>query len=64
MADGKWLKVDESGIPQEIVSKQPERGVQLVAPGGVEDEVARAHIKAAQDAIKAAKDSGTAEKSK
>ena len=53
---GKWLKVDEDGTPVSIVSSQPERGVQLQAPGAPEDEVVRAHVKAAEDAIKEAKD--------
>lgn len=56
MADnGKYLKLEEDGTPVGIVASKPERGVQLVAPGGTEDEVAKAHIKAAEEAVKAAK---------
>lgn len=56
MADsGKWLKLDDNGQPVSIVATQPERGVQLLAPGAPEDDVARAHIKAAEEAVKDAK---------
>ena len=59
---GKWLKLDENGYPDSIVTTQPERGVQLVAPNGVEDELAKEHIKAAEQAIKDAKDDAAAAK--
>ncbi|MGZ6838629.1 MAG: hypothetical protein ACXVGE_22440 [Blastococcus sp.] len=52
---GKWLKLDENGFPSEIVTKAPERGVQLVAPNAAEDSVAKDHIRAAEEAIKVAK---------
>ncbi len=51
----KWLKLDDDGNPVSIVNSQPERGVQLQAPGAPEDEVVRAHTKAAEEAIKDAK---------
>lgn len=58
MADtGKYLKLEEDGTPVSIVTSKPERGVQLLAPGASEDEVAKAHIRAAEEAVKDAKSS-------
>jgi hypothetical protein len=59
-SNGKWLKVDENGFPVAIVTSPPERGVQLVAPNAAEDSVAKDHIKAAEEAIKAAKPDASA----
>lgn len=56
MADsGKYLKLDENNQPVGIVTSKPERGVQLQAPGASEDDVVKAHVKAAEDAVKATK---------
>jgi len=63
MADsGKYLKLDENNQPAGIVASKPERGVQLLAPGASEDEVAKAHIRAAEEAVKAAKSDSASDK--
>lgn len=48
---GQWIEQDENGVDQKVVSKQPERGIQLVGDGQEVTPDIQARIDAAKQAL-------------